>query len=95
MALQAANSCFVAIDPEDDAVVALRKAVGESEECAIRTCAARDTNPVDEAPVEEQGSLAEVELNYVLVSTIFNALHNILLEISSSLNQLSPNYFFQ
>lgn len=65
MALQAANSCFVAIDPEDDAVVALRKSVGEAEECTIRTCAARETNPVDEPPVEEKGSLAEVELNYV------------------------------
>lgn len=65
MALQAANTCFVAIDPEDDAVVALRKTVGEAEICSIRTCAVRETNPVDEPPVEEQGSLAEVELNYV------------------------------
>lgn len=65
MALQAANTCFVAIDPEDDAVVALRKTVGEAEICSIRTCAIRETNPVDEPPVEEQGSLAEVELNYV------------------------------
>lgn len=65
MALQAANTCFVAIDPEDDAVVALRKTVGEAEVCSIRTCAVRETNPVDEQPVEEQGSLAEVELNYV------------------------------
>lgn len=65
MALQAANSCFVSIDPEDDAVIALRKAVGESEVCTIRTCAVRETNPDDEPPAEEQGSLAEVELNYV------------------------------
>lgn len=65
MALQAANTCFVAIDPEDDAVVALRKTVGEAEICSIRTCSVRETNPVDEPPVEEQGSLAEVELNYV------------------------------
>lgn len=65
MALQAANSCFVSIDPEDDAVVALRKSVGEAEVCSIRTCAVRDTNPVNDAPAEEQGSLAEVEINYV------------------------------
>lgn len=65
MALQAANSCFVAIDPEDDAVVALRKSVGEAEICTIRTCAVRELNPVDEPPAEEQGSLAEVEVNYV------------------------------
>lgn len=67
MALQAANSCFVAIDPEDDAVVALRKSVGEAEMCSIRTCAVRETNPIDEPPAEEQGSLNEVELNYVYV----------------------------
>lgn len=65
MALQAANSCFVSIDPEDDAVVASRKSVGEAEVCCIRTCAVRETNPIDEPPVEEQGSLNEVELNYV------------------------------
>lgn len=65
MALQAANSCFVSIDPEDDAVVALRKSVGESEICSIRTCAVRETSSADEPPVEEQGSLAEVEVNYV------------------------------
>lgn len=65
MALQAANSCFVAIDPEDDAVVALRKNVGEAEVCSIRTCAVREANSDDETPAEEQGSLAEVEVNYV------------------------------
>lgn len=65
MALQAANNCFWAIDPEDDALVALRKTVGEAEVCAIRVCTTRETNPVDEAPTEEQGSLAEVEINYV------------------------------
>lgn len=64
MALQAANNCFVSIDPEDDAVVALRKTVGEAEICLIRTCAERDVI-VDEAPVEEKGSLSEVEVNYV------------------------------
>lgn len=65
MALQAANSCFVAIDPEDDAFVALRKSVGEAEVCSIRTCAEKETDEVDVGPVEEKGSLAEVEINYV------------------------------
>lgn len=65
MALQAANGCFLAIDPEDDAVVALRKKVGEAEIAVIRTCAVRETDPVDDAPTEEQGSLTEVEINYV------------------------------
>lgn len=65
MALQAANSCFVAIDPEDDAVVALRKSVGEAEVCVIRTCAERELGTEDDAPAEEKGSLTEVEINYV------------------------------
>lgn len=65
MALQSANGSFLAIDPEDDAVVALRKKVGEAEIAVIRTCAVRETGPVDDAPTEEQGSLAEVEINYV------------------------------
>lgn len=65
MALQAQNNCFLAIDPEDDALVALRKSVGEAEVCVIRVCSVRETNPVDDAPTEEQGSMAEVELNYV------------------------------
>lgn len=65
MALQAANGSFVSIDPEDDAVVALHKSVGEAEICNIRTCAVRETSSGDEPPAEEQGSLAEVEVNYV------------------------------
>ncbi|XP_031637505.1 protein FRG1 homolog [Contarinia nasturtii] len=65
MALQASNGCFVSIDTEDDAVVALRKSVGEAEICSIRACAMRETNPVDDTPIEEQGSLTEVEVNYV------------------------------
>lgn len=65
MALQASNGNFISIDPEDDAVVALRKSVGEAEICIIRTCNERDLGAVDDAPVEEKGSLAEVEINYV------------------------------
>lgn len=65
MALLAGNSCFLAIDPEDDAVVALRKKAGEAEVCFIRTCAPRELEAVDDRPTEEQGSLAETEINYV------------------------------
>lgn len=55
----------MAVDPEDDAVVALRKSVGDEEYCTIRTCAERKPEEVDDAPVEEKGNLNEVELNYV------------------------------
>lgn len=65
MAILAANSCFLAVDPEDDAIVALRKSVGDDEVCTVRTCGERKAEEVDDAPVEEKGNLNEVELNYV------------------------------
>lgn len=55
----------MAIDPEDDAVVAMHKSVGDGEVCTIRTCAERKPEEVDDAPPEEKGNLNEVELNYV------------------------------
>lgn len=65
MALLAANGCFLSVDPEDDAVVALRNKVGEAEVCAVRTCSVREAETVDETPTEEKGNLTEVEINYV------------------------------
>lgn len=65
MAIQAANNNFLAIDPEDDAVVALRKNVGEAEMATIRTCAEREKSTVSDVPDEEQGNLKQVEINYV------------------------------
>lgn len=65
MALQATNGCFLSVDPEDDGIVALRKTVSEAEFAVIRTCSVRDTNPIDDTPTDEQGSLNEVEINYV------------------------------
>lgn len=65
LALQAANNCFLAIDPEDDAVVALQKYAGQAECVSIRCCAVRETDEKDEMPTEEKGNLAQVEINYV------------------------------
>ena len=65
MALLGANSCFVSVDPEDDAFVALRKKVGESEIVVIRSCAHKDLNTKDDEPTEEKGNLAQVEINYM------------------------------
>lgn len=65
LALQSNNSCFIAVDPEDDALVALRKSVGAAEVLVIRSCAVRETGPKDDAPIEEKGDLGQVELNYM------------------------------
>lgn len=66
MALQsAANGCFVAVDPEDDAFVALRKAVGAAEVLTVRSSAVRELGEKDDAPTEEKGDLSQVEINYM------------------------------
>ncbi|KAJ6635679.1 Protein FRG1 like [Pseudolycoriella hygida] len=65
LALLAGNGCFVSVDPEDDAVVALRKTAGEAEVVSIRTCAVRELNTEKEVPEEEIGNLEQVEINYV------------------------------
>ncbi|EAT41515.1 AAEL006845-PA [Aedes aegypti] len=57
MALLAANGCFVSVDPEDDAVVALKKKVGENEVCVVRSCAAREEKTTKDVAVEEEGDL--------------------------------------
>lgn len=66
MALQGGNGCFMGVDPEDDAIVALKKRVGENEVSVIRSSTTRSsTNEKDARPVEETGDIAQVELNYV------------------------------
>lgn len=66
MALLSANHCFVSIDEEDDALVALRKKVGPNEVCVIRSNAFRGEVISSSAPIEEKiEDLDQVELNYV------------------------------
>lgn len=66
MALLASNGCFVSVDEEDDALVALRKAVGANEVCVIRSNAYRGEVISSSAPIEEKiEDLDQVELNYV------------------------------
>ncbi|KAJ6635657.1 Protein FRG1 like, partial [Pseudolycoriella hygida] len=57
------NGCFVSVDPEDDAVVALRKAADEAEVVSIPTCAVRELNTEKEVPSEEIGNLEQVEIH--------------------------------
>lgn len=66
MALLGATSCFMSIDPEDDALVALRKSVGEHEVAIVRSNAYRGEVIDKNAPIEEKiEDLDQVELNYV------------------------------
>lgn len=66
MALMAANGCFMSIDEEDDALVAIRKVVGANEVCIIRSNAFRGEVISSSAPIEEKiEDLDQVELNYV------------------------------
>lgn len=66
MAILSANGCFVSIDEEDDAFVALRKAVGPNEVCCIRSNAFRGEVISASAPIEEKiEDLDQVELDYV------------------------------
>lgn len=66
MAILTANSCFLSVDPEDDALVAVRKQVGAEEILTVRSCNARELEEVDDVPVEEkEDDLGLVEINYV------------------------------
>lgn len=65
MALQAYNTCFMAIDREDDTLVALSKRAGADQILQLRTQIVREVDKTEEIPTEEQGNLAQVEINYV------------------------------
>jgi protein FRG1 len=66
MAVLAANNCFLSIDDEDDALVAVRKKVTEKEVCIIRSNAYRGEVISKNANIEEKTEdLAQIELNYV------------------------------
>ncbi|KAL0830828.1 hypothetical protein ABMA28_002944 [Loxostege sticticalis] len=55
---------FVSVDPEDDSVVARNLTAGELEFCNIRSNKSKEVNKAV-LPAEEEGDLAEVEVNYV------------------------------
>lgn len=65
MAFQGGNGCFMGVDPEDDAIVSIRKRVGENEVAVLRSCNVRDTGDKEVKPIEETGDITQVEINYV------------------------------
>uniref|UniRef100_A0A1B6LVN5 Protein FRG1 homolog n=1 Tax=Graphocephala atropunctata TaxID=36148 RepID=A0A1B6LVN5_9HEMI len=65
LALLSCTNCFMSIRPEDDHLVASSKTAGSAEFVQIRTTADMQTDDVNEVPVEEKGSLSQIEENYV------------------------------
>lgn len=58
------NNCFMSISDDDDVLCQSKKA-GPTEYLTIRSMVQRIDNTLKEVPVEEQGSMTEVEINYV------------------------------
>lgn len=67
MALQSATDCFLSVDDEDDSIVAKNKSAGPQNMVAIRCQTVKQDTTSKEVPVEENGSLEQVEINYVYV----------------------------
>lgn len=65
IALQGYNDCFMSIDDLEDAVMAKDRKAGEKHVVQIRSQTIKEVNPLKDVPTEEQGSLKEVEVNYV------------------------------
>ncbi|RZC35492.1 FRG1 -like [Asbolus verrucosus] len=65
MALQSYSDCFMSVDDEDDAVVARSRKASSDQMLHIRSQTVKDVNPLKDVPAEEQGALAQVEINYV------------------------------
>ncbi|GLG97786.1 hypothetical protein R5R35_010261 [Gryllus longicercus] len=65
MALLGCNGCFMSVAQDDDSVVAVSKVAREDEMVQVRSMATADNEKSVDVPSEEQGSLAEVEVNYV------------------------------
>lgn len=65
MALQSYTECFMSIDNEEDTVVATSKTAGNDQILQIRSQTIRTVNPNKDVPVEEQGNIKQVEINYV------------------------------
>lgn len=63
-ALLCATDCFVGLDDEDN-VVATSAAVGPGEKLVIRCGSVREKDKKDDLPTEEQGSLKDIEVNYI------------------------------
>lgn len=60
------TGCFMSVTNDDD-IICQNRTAGSSEFIVIRSIIQRSQSPGKDIPKEEQGSLAEVEVNYVWV----------------------------
>lgn len=66
MAILGNTACFVSVT-EDDDIVCTKSSAGPTEYVCIRSMIQQIDDPNKDVPTEEQGSLGEVEENYVYV----------------------------
>lgn len=64
MAILSSMGKFISVNSDDD-VVCENKTAGKSEFLSVRSITQREEDPNKGVPTEEQGSLTEVEVNYV------------------------------
>ncbi|KAJ8882700.1 hypothetical protein PR048_014512 [Dryococelus australis] len=65
LALLGCNGCFMSVEEAEDSVVAHNKTAGRQQFMQLRSPAPRERSQASDVPLEEQGSLAQVEVNYV------------------------------
>ena len=65
LAIQGYNNCFLSIDPKEDTFVANSKTVTDINIVQVRSQSVKEVNPLKDVPTEEQGSVSQIELNYV------------------------------
>ncbi|XP_014474529.1 PREDICTED: protein FRG1 homolog [Dinoponera quadriceps] len=64
LAILHSTGCFISVTSDDD-VICQNRTAGPSEYIVIRSITQRSQSPSWDIPKEEQGSLADVEVNYV------------------------------
>lgn len=64
MAIQGHSGHFMSVNPEDDSIVAQSRKAGENEMVIMRIQNEKVADD-DDTPVEEKGSIRDIEINYV------------------------------
>ncbi|XKL61631.1 hypothetical protein PGB90_001464 [Kerria lacca] len=66
LALLSSNGCFMSVRQSDDTIVVASRTAGENEYIHIRYLASiREQDPLENVPLEERGSVKDIEKNYV------------------------------
>lgn len=65
LALLGCTNCFMSVRDSDDSIVVASRTAGPNEMLSVRSQKEKVLTNVPELPVEEKGSIKEIELNYV------------------------------